>query len=337
VAVVVLVAGGATAVAVTRDTSLHCDPAEDALWKQYRDLRPGPTDHPNAIWARHSWVGDAHTPCEYRQLARQIRQLGLTDVFFHAGPLQHDGTVDPGRDQHAKQLVDAMHRLVPGVRLQAYLGQFEGNRPGTDDLDLSDADNVRRTVDSATSLLDQGFDGIHYDIEPLRNDDQRFLDLFDRTRAVTSARGAVLSTAVEERQVDPDSGFPPNPASVRPTDEWLRTLADHVDQLAIMTYDTGLTTEADYERWTEYQTRTIASLVADRVTVFIGVPTDKAYNPNHTDAENAGSGSRGLRHGVADLSPELAPHVGGAIFAEWVSNEDDYRTFEHEWVRPPNG
>jgi hypothetical protein len=144
----------------------------------------------------------------------------------------------------------------------------------------------------------------------------------------------VLSTAVEERQVDADSGFAPNVAPVHPTDEWLRTLADHVDQLAVMTYDTGIKTDADYERWTEYQTRTIGALVGDRVTVFIGVPTDKDYQPHHTSAENAGTGSRGLRRGVADLPPEIAAHVGGAIFAEWVSTEDDYRTFETEWVRP---
>jgi len=335
-AVAVLLGGVAGAVTLTRTHSLRCDPAEDALWKQYGDLRPGPLDHPNAMWARHSWVGDEHTPCDYRTLARQIRQLGLTDVFFHAGPLRPDGTVDPSRFQHAQQLVDAMHRLVPGVRVQAYLGQNEGTRPGTDDLNLSDAGNLQRTVDSAKAFLDIGFDGIHYDIEPIHNGDQRFIDLFDRTRALTSATGAVLSTAVEERQVDPDSGFPPNPAPVRPTDEWLRTLAGHVDQIAVMTYDSGMKTEADYERWTEYQTRTVGALVAGQVTVFIGVPTDKAYTSNHTSAENAGTGSRGLQRGVAELPPDLAHNVGGAIFAEWVSTEADYSTYEQEWVRPAN-
>jgi hypothetical protein len=332
-AAVVLAVG--VIVTAVRMRTLHCDPAEDALWDHYAEVRPGTSDHPNALWARHWWVGDDKTPCDYRKLARQIRELGLTDVFFHAGPLRPDGTVAPDRYQHAKQLVDAMHELIPGVRIQAYLGQFEGTRPGTDDLNLSDPDNLQRTVDSAKTFLDLGFDGINYDIEPIHNDDQRFIELFDRTRALTKPRGAVLSTAIEERQVDPDSGFAPNPAPVRPTDEWLRTLAGHVDQIAIMTYDSGLNTEADYERWTEYQTRTIATLVADQVTVFIGVPTDKAYTSNHTSAENAGTGARGLRRGVADLPPELAANVGGAIFAEWVSTEDDYRTYEQEWVRPP--
>ena len=311
-----------------------CDAAEDAAWDRYRELRPAADAHPNALWARHWWIGDEKSTCEYRTLARQIRQLGLTDVFFHGGPLRPDGTVDPNRYLHAKDLVVAMHDLVPGVRIQVYLGQFEGTRPGTDDLDLTNADNRARVVQSAGIFLDLGYDGIHYDIEPLMNDDAPFLELFDRTRELTRARHAVLSTAVEERQADVDSGFDAKPEPSRPTTDWLLTLAEHVDQLAIMTYDSGQKTPEDYERWTEYQTRTIGDLVADKVTLFIGVPTDKAFSDAHTSAENAGTGSRGLRRGVAALPPDKARHVGGAIFAEWVSTEEDYATFEREWVRP---
>jgi hypothetical protein len=135
--------------------------------------------------------------------------------------------------------------------------------------------------------------------------------------------------------VDPDSGFRPNVQTASVSDDWLRTLADHVDQIAVMVYDSHLKTDADYERWTEYQARTIGNLVADRVTVFVGIPTDKTFVDHHTAAENAGTGARGLRRGVAALSPERAGRVGGAIFAEWVSTEDDYRTVEQEWVRPP--
>jgi hypothetical protein len=323
---------GIVTVVVARARTLHCEPVEDGLWDHYRQMPP--PDHPNALWVQHSWVGDEHTPCDYRRLARQIRQLGLTDVFFHAGPFRPDGTVAPERYRHAGQLLDAMHGLVPGVRLQAYLGQVEGT--GAEDLDLRDQANRERTAATAGAFLDLGFDGIHYDIEPIRNGDERFLDLFDRTRVLTGPRGAVVSVAVEERLVDPDSGFPPNVQTASVSDDWLRTLADHVDQIAVMTYDSRMKTDADYERWTEYQTRTVGELVADKVTVLVGVPTDKEFVYYHTASENVGTGSRGLRRGVAALPPERARRVGGAIFAEWVSTEDDYRTFEQEWVRPPN-
>jgi hypothetical protein len=322
----------AATVVVQRSRTLRCHPAEDERWEHYRDLPP--TGHPNALWARHSWVGDGHTPCQYRTFARQIRQLGLTDVFLHAGPLGPDGTVGEDRYRHAGQVLDALHDLVPGVRLQAYLGQVEGSRPGTDDLDLDDPANIERTVATAERFLALGFDGIHYDIEPVLNGDLRFIDLYDRTRVLTGSRGAVLSIAVEERLVDPDSGFPPNVQHASVSDDWLRVLAEHVDQIAVMVYDSRMKTAADYERWTEYQTRTVADVVADKVDVLIGVPTDKQFVYYHTEAENAGTGSRGLRRGAAALGPERAGRVGGAVFAEWVSTEEDYGTFEREWVRP---
>jgi hypothetical protein len=311
--------------------AVSCGEAEDERWDRYREVGAG--GHPNALWAHHSWVGAAHSDCGYRTFARQIRQLGLTDVFFHSGPFRPDGTVAPDGHEHARALVDALHELVPGVRLQAYLGQVEGTGPG--DLDLSDPVKRERVVTTAAEFLDLGFDGIHYDVEPIRNGDQRFIDLFDQTRAVTVPRHAVVSIAVEERLVDPDSGFPPNVQTASVSDDWLRMLADHVDQIAVMTYDSRMKTDADYERWTEYQARTIGDLVADRVIVFVGIPTDKAFVYYHTAAENAGTAARGLRRGVAALAPERARRVGGAIFAEWVSTEDDYRTIEQEWVRPP--
>jgi hypothetical protein len=183
-----------------------CGETEDERWDRYRESGAGA--HPNSLWAQHSWVGGTHSDCEYRTFARQIRQLGLTDVFFHAGPFRPDGTVAPDGHEHARALVDALHDLVPGVRLQAYLGQVEGTGP--EDLDLSDPAKRERVVTTAAEFLDLGFDGIHYDVEPIRNGDQRFIDLFDRTRSVTGPRDAVVSVAVEERLVDPDSGFPPN-------------------------------------------------------------------------------------------------------------------------------
>lgn len=331
IAVVAPRSQGAERPVARRPDILRCDPVEDALWVRYRDLPL--TGHPNALWAQHGWLADFHTPCELRRFARQIRQLGLTDLFLHAGPIRPDGTVAPGRNPRARDLLDALHELVPDVRLQAYLGQVEGTGP--EDLDLRDPAKLARTVTTAGEMLDLGFDGIHYDIEPIRGGEPRFVDLFARTRDVAAARGAVVSIAVEERHVDPDSGFPPNVQTASVSDDWLRALAAHVDQLAIMVYDSRRTTDADYERWTAYQARTVAEAVAASDTqVLIGIPTDKRFVSYHTAAENAGTGARGLRRGVDALPPELGRRVGGAIFAEWVSTEEDYRTIEREWVRP---
>ncbi len=45
----------------------------------------------NALWARHPWVGEAHTQREYEALAETLRQDEISDVFFRVGPLDVDG------------------------------------------------------------------------------------------------------------------------------------------------------------------------------------------------------------------------------------------------------
>ena len=73
----------------------------------------------NGLWARHQWVGETHREGEYRALAERLRQGQISDVFFHVGPLDADGSIPPGRYANAPALLGAMHRLAPGVRAQA--------------------------------------------------------------------------------------------------------------------------------------------------------------------------------------------------------------------------
>jgi hypothetical protein len=119
----------------------------------------------NALWARHQWVGQAHRDDEYRALAQILRQGEISDVFFHVGPLDPDGTIPPARYAHARELLAAMDRLVPGVRAQAYIGQV--TRQGAGPLDLGRQAVRDRIVRTAQTFLDLGLEGIHYDLEPV--------------------------------------------------------------------------------------------------------------------------------------------------------------------------
>src|SRR6266545_3159481 len=117
----------------------------------------------NALWARHQWVGQGHSDGEYRALADTLRRGEISDVFFHVGPLDPDGSIPPGRYAHARALLAAMDRLAPGVRSQAYVGQVTSQGGGP--LDLTRQAVRDRIVGTARTLLDLGFKGIHYDIE----------------------------------------------------------------------------------------------------------------------------------------------------------------------------
>ena len=143
----------------------------------------------NALWARHQWVGEPHTDAEYRALAELLEQNRITDVFFHAGPFEADGTVPAAKYRYAGPLAKAVHRYAPGVRVQAYLGQIR-EVEGKGVIDLDDPAVRERVLRTDAAFLDLGFDGVHYDFEPIYPDDGAFLALLDATRALTRSRAA---------------------------------------------------------------------------------------------------------------------------------------------------
>ena len=293
------------------------------VWWQ-GDPRSGGTDS-NALWARHQWVGQAHTDAEYRALAALLRENRIGDVFFHAGPLEPDGSVPPGKYAYAGSLVKALRKYAPGVRAQAYLGQLRGR------LHLEDPAVRAGILRTDGAMLDAGFDGIHYDIEPIFPEDTAFLGLLDQTRAVTRPRGALLSVALEQLTTLPEAqpilrripGDPP-----RPTPSYLRAVAARVDQVAIMTYDVNLPTQSLVGRHYAWHTEQTLKLIGDQVTVFMGVPT---YRPDHDWGEDLATALRGVRKGLDDLDRPPARPYGVGVYADWTTSPAEWARYRALW------
>lgn len=311
--------------------------AHTYVWWRAEPRSPGTAT--NALWARHQWVGEPHTQAEYEALAGLIRQARITDVFFHAGPFDADGGVPAAKYAHTGELIKAMRRYAPGARLQAYLGQIR-SVGGEGLLQLDDPKVREGILRTDRAMLDAGFDGIHYDIEPIFPDDRAFVTLLDQTRELTRARGRILSVSLEQptlvdaaqpvfRTFLPRVGtvhFPP-----RPTEGFLRTVADRVDQVAIMTYDVSLPTRTlvgwHFARHTERTLR----LIGDKVTVFMGVPT---YRPLMPWAEDLDGALRGVRRGIDALDRPPARPYGVAVYADWVTSPAEWRRYQVGWPFP---
>jgi hypothetical protein len=313
--------------------------AQTWLWWQ-DEPRSGGTST-NALWARHQWVGEPHTEAEYRALGDLLGRNRITDVFFHAGPFEADGTVPPAKYANAAALVRAMRRHAPGVRVQAYLGQIR-EVEGHGLVDLDDPAVRERVLRTDRIFLDLGFDGIHYDFEPIYPDDEAFLELLERTRELTRSRGRLLSVAIEQltladfmqpvyRAVVPRGWngtvhYPP-----RPTEDYLRRIADRADQVAIMTYDVSLPTRSLVGRHFAWHTERTLRLIGDRTTVFIGVPT---YRPLMDWAEDLPGALRGVRRGLDGLDRAPAKPYGLGVYAEWTTDERDWRRYRAGWPAP---
>ncbi|MEU8340352.1 hypothetical protein SAMN05443665_10775 [Actinomadura meyerae] len=291
----------------------------------------------NGLWARHQWVGEPHTEAEYRAFGDLLKRNRISDVFFHTGPFEADGTVPPAKYRYARQLVQAMRKYAPGVRAQAYLGQIRVVE-GKGVIDLDDAAVRERVLETDAAFLDAGFDGIHYDFEPIYPDDDAFLALMDRTRELTRSRGRLLSVALEQptlfdglqpvyKALIPRTGavhYPP-----RPTRDFLRAVADRADQVAIMTYDVSLPTEALAGWHYARHTRATLELIGDRTSVFIGVPT---YRPLMDWAEDLPVALRGVRRGIDQLEREPRRPYGVGVYAGWTTEPGEWARFRSTWL-----
>jgi hypothetical protein len=294
----------------------------------------------NALWLQHSWVGDAHSPAEYSRLAGILLANQISDAYFHAGPIEADGGIPGERHAHASELLAALRGAAPHVRLQAYIGQLLTTGGGT--LDLRRPAVRARILVAARTLLDLGFDGIHYDIEPMAPTDADFLDLLQRTRELTRARGGVLSVSIQKLEPVPGSEAwanallaPVRHPSPLTTSEFLRRVADRSDQVAIMVYDTPLPSAPLIGGVYAWETAELLRLIGDRTTVFVGVPT---YEEGpHLTGENLRTAIRGARRGIDQLRVRPRRPFGLAVFAEWTTSDREWRSWQRDWLAPGHG
>ena len=143
------------------------------------------TRNHDALWLGHAWVDGRKTTADVAALAKQLDGTGIRDLYVHTGPLEHDGSLPLAKvSPRAAWFVAALHAAAPGVRVQAWLGdvvQPEKN-PG---MDLEDPAVRKRMVASSAAVLDQGFQGIHFDFEPVQSGSAGYVAVLDVTHGLT--------------------------------------------------------------------------------------------------------------------------------------------------------
>lgn len=283
----------------------------------------------DAVWLGHAWVDGRRSDADAVRLAGRLRAGGFSDVFVHAGPLADDGTLDPAKAPRLRDLVTRLHTLVPGLRVQAWLGDVVG----PDRLDLADPATRAAVVASAAQLLAAGADGVHYDLEPLPDGDAGYLALLTATRAVASARGAALSVAAEP--VEPFAGTAAATTWARPvwwTPDYLRQVASRVDQVAMMTYDTAVPERRLYTGLVARQVRAALAVVPPGVTLLVGLPAYHGATVEHRPgAETVAAALRAARL----AAPSGERPYGVALYAEFTATDDDWRRQREHWARRP--
>ncbi|MFE5396483.1 hypothetical protein ACFQ9U_18235 [Streptomyces sp. NPDC056568] len=293
------------------------------------------TRNRDAMWLGHAWVDGRKDDADLAALARRLKTTGIRDLYVHTGPMEHDGTLPEARYPKAAWLIDAVHRELPGVRVQAFLGDVLATE-GPDGMRLAEAATRAAVVGSARQVLDAGYDGVHLDLEPLHSGDRDYLSLLDDVRAVTRDRGARLSVAAH--QIDPLPAlhtvfgvFTEHPKWW--SQDFFGQVARRVDQIAVMTYDTAQPLEGTYGGYVAQQTSLALEVTPPTTHLLIGLPFYHESNFDHWGhAETVAAAVRGARLGLSrtDADREL---FGVAPYIDFAATETNWAEYREGWVR----
>ena len=286
----------------------------------------------DALWLGHAWIDGRKSQSDVDEMVTLLRNTGVRDLFVHAGPFNNDGTLDPALRVRAGGFVDSVHAALPGVRVQAWLGAH----PRPDQLHLWSPATRQRVLTAVGRVLDDGFDGIHYDFEPIGDGDEYLLAMLTETRPLTRDRHAVLS--VSAIHTEPWSGLAAClrvlPAALSLwSGDYLHRVAKLVDQVAVMAYDTGLPARDAYTGYVRRATALALAAVPADVGLLIGVPTyDEPGLYHHPRAETLAAALRGVRLALRADPP--AREFGVALYVDFTTTPDEWATYREHWSDP---
>lgn len=299
----------------------------------------------NAVWLEHTWAGAYHTSADYDALAAQLRREQIRYVFAHVGPLNSQGKIDFNLALWAPDLAHALHSRLPGVKVLAWIGQLEAASGAPPDQVVNLANSDVRYAIAATAagfVTQDGFDGVHYDIEPILNNNPHYLDLLIETRAALPT-GAIISISAQKWAPDAHIAsllYHSGRAGQWWTSYYLAAVASHVDQMAVMTYDSGMPTAGAYQVFVQQETKHVLAVVSAAKRppqVLIGVPTYSGDSPwFHSSAENMRSGLAGVTAGLNSVR-DPQPFAGVAIYRLGVTSDSDWAIYDHDWLGAPGG
>ena len=283
------------------------------------DLSLGRADLRLAAWLSVSWSMYPHEASDLQKLTDRLDALAVNDVFVYVSYLKPEGTFNPTYD-FAREFVAALKRQAPELRALAWIGvpvSVEGEEPANR---LASAE-IRGTIaDFSRYAVDElGFDGVHLNAELVANGDSWLLQTLAAIREAMPEQ-AFLSATAHALRLDERVTFMPYPALGRHwSPAYFQRVAQSVDQIVLMAYDSGLVFPRDYLNWMRYQVeRSQAALRNDPTGLVVGASLSAEWTQSHqTQAETLELALAGMKLGMA------ARLDGIAIYPFWETNVNE--------------
>jgi hypothetical protein len=229
-----------------------------------------------------------------------------------------------------RAFLGAARRVSPDLRVLPWIGGlrrgYKRQRPGT--VELGDLTQRQRMVAEARGLVDEGFDGVHLNVEPVDDGNDEYLALLRALR--TAVGGRVLSVAA----IRPAPVGLPRAPNFAWSPGYYARVAGIVDQIVIMAYDTALPTASLYRRYVRWAARSVAGALdasGSDARVLMGVPTYEPFGFMHRrGVETPENALAGVVAGLRGLGAG-GTFEGVALYAEWTTDEAEWAVYERHW------
>jgi hypothetical protein len=272
-------------------------------------------------------VSTPDDPVALDALCSLLRAHAIDTIFVHVGPADGAGRIPQARAPYAESFAAAFHAGCPGVRLLAWIGQLLPAWDG--ELRLTDATVRADLANTARTFMQEGFDGVQIDLEPVADGDPAFLDLLRRLRVAIGDRW--LAVAAPSLRLTDASSLPGLRLPLTP---WsaayyarIGALADEIDP---MLYVTSLRTPVRYTRFIAEEAHALVALLQG-VIIRPGLPVFAARNPYFDDnAENLTAGLAGLA-AAFPAQPWPPALAGVALYPLWSITGSDWASLDR-WM-----
>lgn len=283
----------------------------------------------NAIWIEHKWVEEDISEKEISELVFSLQDMEFNTVFVHTGPIKADGTIDSETYKNAERFLSIARKYGSDIQYQAWLGQVRSV------IDLSDPFVRENIVDQAEILTKMiGFDGIHYDIEPVWDGDLDFISLLKETKVVLKDE-KIISVALAEfiptyvlKTLGKFYDFQNYNSEIN-----YLNVSKYADQIVVMVYDTSISKDYLYRFLVKEQCIWVSRLYENK-DVFIAIPSyDEATQAFDPEVENIENGLLGIISGLNNFRSREKNFKGVAIYAYWTMDEKEKEIYKKLWIK----
>lgn len=283
----------------------------------------------NAIWIGHEWVDENKSDAEVQELVLNLEKHQIDTVFVHAGPFNEDGNIDPQTYPYATNFIEVAKKFAPQISFQAWLGQLRNKLP-------LEKEEVRHNIAKQTMILTQlvGFDGIHFDVEPVWDDDKDFIKVLKESRDIVPD-DKIISVALAEFipgsliwMLEKVHKFENYNSEIN-----YENVARYADQVVIMAYDTGINKGWLYRWLVKEQTIWLTRLLEGK-ELFVGIPAydeiKEGFNP---EVENIENGLAGIISGLNNFRSKEGNFAGVAIYSYWEMDGREWKSYDNLWLK----